>query len=226
MKMKYLLAASVVSLTAGAALVATPAAAQQITSGVQGFVTDEAGTALSGAQVVVTDTRTGTSRTLTAGDDGSFRVDSLVTGGPYTVTATASGYEGQSVEDVFINLQGNAQLTFSLSSAATADAENVIVVTGARVQLSQRAIGPGQSFGEETLEAFPSISRDIRDIIRIDPRVSLAQLPANNQRISVVVFHEQNIYGSGRLGHRVGFLYAEVNRRTHPYSREGCGNKD
>ena len=173
MKMKYLLAASVVSLTAGAALVATPAAAQQITSGVQGFVTDEAGNPLSAAQVVVTDTRTGTSRTLTAGEDGSFRVDSLVTGGPYTVTATAPGYEGQSVEDVFINLQGNAQLTFSLSSAATADAENVIVVTGARVQLSQRAIGPGQSFGEETIEAFPSISRDIRDIIRIDPRVSL-----------------------------------------------------
>ena len=165
MKMKYLLAASVVSLTAGAALVATPAAAQQITSGVQGFVTDEGGTPLSGAQVVVTDTRTGTSRTLTAGDDGSFRVDSLVTGGPYTVTATAPGYEGQSVEDVFINLQGNAQLTFSLSSAATADAENVIVVTGARVQLSQRAIGPGQSFGEETLEAFPSISRDIREAL-------------------------------------------------------------
>ena len=75
MKMKYLLAASVVSLTAGAALVATPAAAQQITSGVQGFVTDEAGNPLSAAQVVVTDTRTGTSRTLTAGEDGSFRVD-------------------------------------------------------------------------------------------------------------------------------------------------------
>ena len=173
MKMKYLLAASVVSLTAGAALVATPAVAQQITSGVQGFVTDEGGTPLSGAQVVVTDTRTGTSRTLSVGSDGSFRVDSLVTGGPYTVTATAPGYEGQAVEDVFINLQGNSQLTFSLSSAATAAAENVIVVTGARVQLSQRAIGPGQSFGEETIEAFPSISRDIRDIIRIDPRVSL-----------------------------------------------------
>ncbi|MEW4448889.1 carboxypeptidase regulatory-like domain-containing protein [Qipengyuania sp. JC766] len=170
MKLKYLLAASVVSLSA-AATVSTPVAAQQITTGIQGFVTDEAGNPLPGGEVVVTDTRTGTSRTLSVGNDGSFRVDSLVTGGPYSVTATASGYEGQTVEDVFTNLQGNTQLTFTLSS--TTGAENIIVVTGARVQLSQRAIGPGQSFGEETLESFPSISRDIRDIIRIDPRVSL-----------------------------------------------------
>lgn len=172
MKLKYLLAASVVSLTAGT-MVAAPAAAQQITSGIQGFVTDEAGVALPGAQVTITDTRTGTSRTLAAGQDGSFRIDSLVTGGPYTVTATAAGFEGQTINDVFINLQGNSQLTFSLSGGETLGQEDVIVVTGARVQLSQRAIGPGQSFGEETIEAFPSISRDIRDIIRIDPRVSL-----------------------------------------------------
>ncbi|MDP8908721.1 MAG: TonB-dependent receptor, partial [Chloroflexota bacterium] len=36
-----------------------------------------------------------------------------------------------------------------------------------------RAIGPGQAFGTEALDSFPSITRDIRDIIRIDPRVSL-----------------------------------------------------
>ena len=167
MKIKYLLAASVVSLSAAAVLPA-PVAAQQITSGIEGRVVAEDGTPLVGASVVVTDTRTGQGRTLRAGDDGQFRVDSLVTGGPYTVTATAGGYEGQTVENVFINLQGNSQLTFTLSSG-----DEVIVVSGTRVQLSQRAIGPGQSFGVETIEAFPSISRDVRDIIRIDPRVSL-----------------------------------------------------
>ena len=34
-------------------------------------------------------------------------------------------------------------------------------------------VDPGQAFGKLELEAFPSITRDIRDIIRIDPRVSL-----------------------------------------------------
>ena len=169
MKLKYFLAASVAGLTTAVALPA-PVAAQQITSGVEGTVTDDAGSPVAGASVVVTDTRTGQSRTLTTGPEGQFRVDSLITGGPYTVTATADGFEGQSVENVFINLQGNSQLTFALSSGTAA---NVIVVTGERVQLTQRALGPGQSFGVDTIEAFPSISRDVRDIIRLDPRVSL-----------------------------------------------------
>ena len=47
MKMKYLLAASVVSLST-AGLMATPAAAQQITSGVEGQVRDESGNPLPG----------------------------------------------------------------------------------------------------------------------------------------------------------------------------------
>lgn len=171
MKLKYLLAASVVSLSTAVVLPA-PAAAQQITSGIEGQVTTAAGVPVAGASVVVTDTRTDASRTLTTGADGAFRVDSLVTGGPYTVTATSGGYEGQTVENVFINLQGNSRLTFALSDGA-AGSDTTIVVTGARVQLSQRAIGPGQSFGVDAIESFPSISRDIRDIIRIDPRVSL-----------------------------------------------------
>jgi hypothetical protein len=169
MKLKYLLAASVVSLSA-AAILPAPVMAQQITSGIQGGVTDASGNTLGGSTVVVTDTRTGASRTIVTGADGQFRVDSLVTGGPYTVTATAGGFEGQTVENVFINLQGNTDLTFSLEPS---DTGQTIVVTGSRVQLSQRAIGPGQSFCTDTIEAFPSISRDVRDIIRIDPRVSL-----------------------------------------------------
>ncbi len=171
MKMRYLLAASAVSLSAVIAVPA-PVVAQQITSGIEGQVTDAAGAPLAGATVTVTDTRTSQTRTITTGPDGRFRADSLVTGGPYEVTAIASGFEGQSVQDVFISLQGNTQLTFGLDTGDLAGAD-VIVVTGARANLTQLAIGPGQSFGEETLESFPTITRDIRDFIRLDPRVSL-----------------------------------------------------
>ncbi|KEO89196.1 membrane protein [Erythrobacter longus] len=171
MKLKYLLAASVVSLSA-AATFATPVHAQQITSGVEGTVTDESGNALNGATIVVTDTRTNQASTLSAGSDGNFRVQSLQPGGPYTVTVTANGFEGQTVEDVFLNISGNTSFNFSLSSQ---NAGNTIVVTGVRAQVSQVAVGPGSAFDTQTLEAFPSITRDIRDIIRIDPRVSLEQ---------------------------------------------------
>lgn len=169
MKMKYLLAASVVSLSA-ATMVAAPAAAQQITSGVEGSVRDSDGNPLSGATVSITDTRTGSTRTATTGSGGNFSAQGLVAGGPYSITATASGFEGQTIEGRSLSVSGNLRLSFSLSASAT---ESVIVVTGARVQAVQLAVGPGQGFDLEALEGFPSITRNVVDIIRLDPRVSI-----------------------------------------------------
>ena len=172
MKLRYLLAASAAGLSASA-MVAAPAAAQQITSGIEGTVNDDAGAPLAGASVTITDTRTGQERVLTTGSDGGFRVSSLQPGGPYTVTTQASGYEGQTVEDIFVNISGNTGFSFVLSSTAAGASDNVIVVTGSRVKATQLAVGPGAAFDTQTLEAFPSITRDVRDIIRLDPRVSL-----------------------------------------------------
>ncbi|GGD86486.1 Oar protein [Tsuneonella deserti] len=167
MKIKYLLAASVVSLSA-AAILPAPAAAQQITTGIEGTVTDADGNPLPGATVTITDTRTGATRTITTGANGTFSATGLVTGGPYTVSANAAGFEGQTVSDIQTTLQGNTGLTFALSSGA-----GEIVVTGSRVQVTQLAVGPGTSFTTEVLQNAPSFNRDVRDIIRIDPRVSL-----------------------------------------------------
>jgi hypothetical protein len=167
MKLKYLLAASVVSLSAAAVLPA-PAFAQQITTGIEGTVTDADGNPIPGATVTVTDTRTGATRTITTGAAGTFSATGLVTGGPYTVSANAGGFEGQTVSDIQTTLQGNTALTFALTSGS-----GEIVVTGSRVQVTQLAVGPGTSFTTEVLENAPSFNRDVRDIIRIDPRVSL-----------------------------------------------------
>lgn len=167
MKLKYLLAASAISLSVTAILPA-PVAAQQITTGIDGTVSDEEGNPIEGATVTITDTRTGAERTITTGSNGSFAASGLVTGGPYTVSASAAGFEGQTIADITTNLQGNTTLGFSLASGG-----GVIVVTGTRVRVTQLAVGPGQSFAGEILEAAPSFNRDIRDIIRMDPRVSL-----------------------------------------------------
>ena len=63
---------------------------------------------------------------------GPLRAGNLVTGGPYTITATATGFEGQTVENVRINLSGATSLSFDLSPSAS---EATIVVTAARANL-------------------------------------------------------------------------------------------
>ncbi len=169
MQIRYFLAASAAALSA-AAIMPTAAMAQQITSGVEGTVSDENGNPLSGATVTITDTRTGSTRTLSTGGNGGFNATGLVAGGPYSITATATGYEGQTLEGQSLSASGSLRLTFSLSQSAD---ESVIVVTGARVQAAQLAVGPGQAFDLESLEGFPSITRNVVDIVRLDPRVSL-----------------------------------------------------
>ncbi|SEH14149.1 TonB-dependent Receptor Plug Domain [Sphingopyxis sp. YR583] len=167
MKLRYSIAASLMAISV-ATIVAAPAQAQQITTGIQGQVNDDNGAPISGATVVITDTRTGAARTITTGADGRFAASGLVTGGPYSVSANAGDYEGQSLSDVYTTLQGNTSLTFALASGG-----GEIVVTGSRVRVTQLAVGPGTSFAAEVLENAPSFNRDIRDIIRLDPRVSL-----------------------------------------------------
>lgn len=167
MKLKYLLAASVASLST-AAILPAPAAAQQITSGIQGRVLADDGTPLAGAMVKVRDDRTGTERVLVTDSEGRFRAPNLTTGGPYTIGSELDGYEGQSVGGVFLTLQGETSLTFTLTSGSGA-----IIVSATRVGATQLAVGPGQSFTSELLTDAPSFNRDVRDVIRIDPRVSL-----------------------------------------------------
>lgn len=161
------------ALTAVALVAPVAVHAQQITTQIGGRVANESGAPVAGATVVVTDTRTNQAQTITTDDSGAFTARGLTTGGPYTVTATAAGSQGQSLQNIFTTVSAATDLTFSLTSATAGAADDTIVVTARRAGAQLQAIGPGQAFGTETLEGFPSITRDIRDIIRIDPRVSL-----------------------------------------------------
>src|SRR5688500_7710340 len=103
------------ALCASAALAMPVAAyAQQITASAGGQVTDESGAPVANATVTITDTRTGVDRSITTGNDGLFTADGLVTGGPYTIAVTAPGYQGQTVENVNLTVQGRTEFTFQL----------------------------------------------------------------------------------------------------------------
>ncbi|MBH5323169.1 TonB-dependent receptor [Aurantiacibacter sediminis] len=171
MKIKYLLAASVVSLSAATAI-ATPAAAQETTSGITGQVSDENGNAIQDATVTVVDGRTGRTSSVQTTGTGSFNFRNLEVGGPYTVTVNASGFVGETVEGLSVNLSNTVGLSFELAAGETT-LGNEIVVTATSVRSAPLALGPGSSFDLEIVQEQPSITRDIRDIISIDPRVTL-----------------------------------------------------
>ncbi|MEM6556748.1 MAG: TonB-dependent receptor [Pseudomonadota bacterium] len=152
------------------AAIVAPAEAQVTTSEVRGTVTNDAGAAVSGATVTITDTRTGLTRSTTTGSSGVYGIRSLPVSSAYTVTVTADAFQGQQLEDVALFLGDVTRLDFALTTDDARTLETV-VVTASATDLIQTAVGPNATFGLETLQNAPAINRNIVDVLRIDPRV-------------------------------------------------------
>lgn len=160
-------------LALGLLAVSVVSNAQEITTVVRGTVHTPDGLPSAGELITVTDTRTQTRRTTTTADDGTFTVRGLGVGGPFTIRVDSNDYQDALVTDVFTNLSSAATFNIALSVADASIEE--IVVLASQVSTIDLAIGPGTAFSLEDLEAMPSIARQVRDVIRIDPRVSVAR---------------------------------------------------
>ncbi len=178
MKLKYLLAASIVSLAA-TTTIATPAVAQETTSSVRGDVVDQNGNAIPGATVTVTHVPSGTTSTQTTDANGGFNAPGLRLGGPFTISVTANGYESAQQEIGFL-AAGQAQRI----SVALADAGQTIIVSGTR-QKSSISLGTGAAtvLTARDIAGVANINRDVRNLAARDPLVTLDA--TNNGAITI-----------------------------------------
>ncbi|HSG97345.1 MAG TPA: TonB-dependent receptor, partial [Woeseiaceae bacterium] len=94
-------------------------------------------------------------------------------GGPYTIRVESARYQDALVTDVYTDLSAPASFSIALGGADEEIEE--IVVLASQVQTVQMAVGPGSSFTLDDIESMPSIARQVRDVIRSDPRVSLGR---------------------------------------------------
>jgi len=180
--LKHLLAQSVAPAVLTAALCAAPAAyAQQTTSSITGQVTDSTGVAAAGTKVVVTHVPSGTTATATVDTSGRFNAGSLRVGGPYVVRFDPPNGQPEVVNDVYLQLGEPFALNLTLHPAAAAAAGGEeIIVSGQREELKLAAQA---TFNRDYIETSPSVSRDLKDIIKQDPRVLID--PTNSNSIQI-----------------------------------------
>ena len=155
---------------AGAALAAliVPASAyaQETSSAVRGAVMSE-GKAVAGADVSVVHEPSGTTATATTDANGGFSANGLRIGGPFTVTVTADGYESSRVTDIFLTAGTPLRLPIDLAASSE------IIVTASKSQATEVSTGPITALDREAIEGVASITRDIRDVARRDPFVTI-----------------------------------------------------
>ncbi|MFZ2509098.1 MAG: TonB-dependent receptor [Steroidobacteraceae bacterium] len=167
----------------GAGLIMTLAAvpyaqAQETASQLSGFVVDAEGKPIAGAAVTIVHVPTGTTANVTTGASGQFSATGLRVGGPYSVTAKAAGMQDAMVTDLYTQLAQRSSVTLVAQPIAQLAG---VEVTGS----SERdvTIGAGSRFSAQDVRTLPSISRDIKDVVRIDPKAWID--PTNSDALEV-----------------------------------------
>ncbi|MCU7553701.1 TonB-dependent receptor [Alteromonas sp. ASW11-19] len=147
----------------------TAAVAQQTSSGIRGNITGPQGNADAGATITILHIPSGTVREAVVGESGQFSLKGLRVGGPYQIIVDSDRFEDTVVEDVYLTLGEDYNLSMALE--AERDIENIVVTGSAISATAFNERGPSATFGLEELEQAPSINRNITDIVRIDPRI-------------------------------------------------------
>ena len=152
------------------ALAAAPAFAQNTTSAVSGRVSGSTGQPVSGADVTIEYTASGSVSKATTDAEGRYVARGLRVGGPYTITITKDGVTERR-EGVYLQLAQTGTVDATLGTKATEIA--AVQVTGnADSVFSSSKMGAGTDISKEKLTSFASVQRNLQDYARLDPRIS------------------------------------------------------
>ncbi|CAN7158489.1 TonB-dependent receptor [Brevundimonas sp. LjRoot202] len=177
-----LLHSTMIGGTALMALVAAPALtlmtpsvaiAQNLTQGaVAGTVTNQAGTPVAGAEVVLTSVSQGFSRSFTTDASGGFRAVALPQG-VYEVVVNAPGFNSLA-DTVNVGSGGTASLTLTMGAAAdNATQIDEVVVVGVRRAVSEfDATTTGLTVNVEELSRNVPIARNAGAVALLAPGVT------------------------------------------------------
>ena len=150
--------------------------AQVTTSSVSGSVKSENFADLPGASITAVHIPTGTVYTSLARSGGRFDINNMNPGGPYRISATFSGFQTDSRDDIFLILGETLQLSFKLGSKTTD--LTAVVVTGRSAPTVK--MGTETNIGRSKLDILPTVGRNLGDFIRFTP-----QAKVNGQSISI-----------------------------------------
>jgi len=143
--------------------------AQGVTSGsITGTVTDPQNQPVPGATVVALHEPSGSRYEGVSRADGRFTILGMRVGGPYTVTATLSGFQPKPQREVIVNLGTATDLVLSLSNVAVS--EEVTVTAQSSDVFSSARTGAATTVARQALMTLPTISDRLNDFTRLTPQ--------------------------------------------------------
>jgi len=160
--------ALVVALGLSTSVISTDVLANTTTSAIKGQIAGPQGNPAPGTKITITHVPSGTTKTATVNNAGIFVAQGLRVGGPYTVVIDSDKFEDATVSDIFLTLGETYPMSVDLNVQQNLE---TIVVTGRPLSMHAGGSGPATHFSASDLKNAPSINRDLKDIVRIDPRI-------------------------------------------------------
>ena len=150
----------------------TSAMANVTTSAIKGQVAGPSGNAAVGTQITIVHIPSGTTKTATVNAAGSFSAKGLRVGGPYRIIIDSDNFEDTELTDVFLTLGETYPVNVALEQQQDIE---TIVVTGRVVNKNYGSNSPSSSFNLKDIQLTPTVNRDIKDVIRVDPRIYISE---------------------------------------------------
>ncbi len=135
--------------------------AQTFRGGIQGVVTDSSGAAVSGAEVTVTNEGTGLSRTAQSADTGEYAFTELPIGS-YSVSASKSGFQTQTVTGATVTVSAVRRVDLSLTPGSV---EQKIEVTATLPLIQTTGNSQGGTIQAQEFSELPVNGRDYIKLI-------------------------------------------------------------
>ena len=156
-------------------LTAVPAFAQ-FSSGIEGTVHDNSGAAVSGAKVVVTDTRLGVEKVTTTNDAGYFRIDSIAASA-YSVEVQMSGFKTWQQTGLILQVGEIRTLSPSLQVGAV---NTNVEVSAAETSVDLVTPTTGSVIADVTLQQTPLPDQNIFGLTALTPGMTGSAVTAGD----------------------------------------------
>lgn len=152
--------------------------AQNATTSLRGTVTDPSGAVVPGATVTLRDSASGQTLTATSKGSGEYQL-SAIPPAKYTIEVTATGFGDQSkLAELLVNQP--ATINFKLSMQSNAE---IVDVTAAAQTLNTTDASLGNSTNNATIQALPSETRNVPDLLSLQPGVLYLPNTAANPQL-------------------------------------------
>lgn len=160
--------ALVVALGLSTSVVSTDVVANTTSSGIKGQVVGPKGNAAVGTKITITHIPSGTTKTALVNQSGGFSAKGLRVGGPYKIVINSDAFEDTELTNVFLTLSETYPVDVALEELQDIE---TIVVTGRVVNKNYGSNSPSSNFNLKDIQLTPTVNRDIKDVIRVDPRI-------------------------------------------------------